>query len=85
MEEITMQQVYIWVAILVAIHAGGSQLAGVIWQSYSDHRIDELDMKAIRVLWFVFLPLGLATVVFAWLDITFPQHAPIRMPDEWQR
>jgi len=63
-----------YILILVLITIGYSVLgtvAGLLWQRLSNHRIPKDDLWAIAMLWWVFLPLGLALALMNFLQNRF--------------
>ena len=63
-----------YLLILVLITTGYSVLgtvAGLLWQRLSNHRIPKDDLWAIAMLWWVFLPLGLALALMNFLQDRF--------------
>jgi hypothetical protein len=59
-------------ALLFVIHFVVGQVTGWLWQRFTYYPIDFEDLKAIRVLWFVFAPLGASLAFINWLHDIIP-------------
>lgn len=65
---------------VAAVHFACGWLADYIWTSFATHEIDKEERRAIRILWFAFLPLGLSMVLFFWLN---EQWNPQQPDEDW--
>jgi len=57
---------------LFLLHFVMGRVTGWLWQRFTYYPIAPDDLKAIRVLWFVFAPLGAALAFVNWLHDVVP-------------
>jgi len=68
-----MQLQHISIFILVfGTHLLMGQVTGWLWQRFTYYPIALDDLKAIKVMWFVFAPLGAALAFVNWLHDVVP-------------
>ena len=59
-------------AILFLVQLVMGWVTGWLWRRFTYYPIDPEDLKAIRVLWFVFAPLGASLAFVSWLHDVIP-------------
>lgn len=68
--------------LLFSVHLLMAQVTGWLWQRFTYYPIAQDDLKAIKVMWFVFAPLGAALAFVNWLHDVIPgKHNSHWKPD----
>lgn len=58
------------------VYAAAGNITAALWQRFTPPTISEDDLKAVRMMWWVFAPIGLSLLMMYGLDVFFEYLFP---------